>query len=497
MMAGISAKNSENKVCILEKNRSLGKKLLLTGKGRCNLTTSKEIPEIIDAFGKKGKFLYGALTRFSNQHLMLFFEKRGVKLKVERGSRVFPESDKALTILNCLRNELKKKDVKIYFNFDVAKVRINKSFALLKTFTFEESPSTSPIRPRAHGREVRATSEEAKVQNLKIKNHLFKVIGGSQAILAKKLIIATGGKSYPQTGSTGDGYRLAKKLGHTIIPLSPALSALIVNNKKVRSLAGLSLKNVKLTVLSNKKKVGAMLGEMLFTHSGISGPIVLAMSKLIFAELQKKNKIEVSIDLKPGLDVEPHGQSPWLQSTAGGTRRSLTPLRLKATRGLPFSPPSTGRTHGFRRRRVKSLRKRIQREMELIGKKEYHSLLKKLLPNSLICLAIELTAVDRNKKVGSLTRGEQKRLLTFLKGFSFKIDRVAPIETAMVTSGGVNIKEIDPKSMQSKIVPNLFFAGEIISLDGPTGGYNLQKAFSSGWVAGKFAGENQACFSSR
>lgn len=396
MMAGISAKNSENKVCILEKNRSLGKKLLLTGKGRCNLTTSKEIPEIIDAFGKKGKFLYGALTRFSNQHLMLFFEKRGVKLKVERGNRVFPESDKAITVLNCLENELKKKNVKIYFNFDVAKVRI--------------------------------------------KDHLFAIASKPKVVLAKKLIIAAGGKSYPQTGSTGDGYRLAKKLGHTIIPLSPALSALIVNNKKAQSLAGLSLKNVKLTVLSNKKRVGGLLGEMLFTHSGISGPIVLAMSKLIFAELQKKNKIEVSIDLKPGLDV-------------------------------------------------KSLKKRIQREMELIGKKEYHSLLKKLLPNSLICLTIELTAVDRNKKVGSLTRGEQKRLLTFLKGFSFKIDRVAPMETAMVTSGGVDIKEIDPKSMRSKIVPNLFFAGEIISLDGPTGGYNLQKAFSTGWVAGKFAGD--------
>ena len=394
MMAGISAKNSKNKVCILEKNNSLGKKLLLTGKGRCNLTTSKEISEIVDAFGKKGKFLYGALTRFSNQKLILFFEKRGVKLKTERGDRIFPEDDKAISILNCLKNELKEKNVKTYFNFNVIKVDVE--------------------------------------------NNLFIITSKLKLISAKKLIIATGGKSYPQTGSTGAGYKFAKELGHKTIKPTPALVSLIVLNKNLNSLAGLSLKNVNICFWAKNKIFSKEFGEMLFTHQGISGPIVLKSSKKVYEQLNKGNKVLAQIDLKPKLNKD-------------------------------------------------VLKKRIYREIQKAPKKEFQSLLKTLLPRLLISYVLKITEIDKHQKNADLTKIQIDCLINFLKNFNFEINETSPLKTAIVTSGGVDIKEINPKNMQSKIVPNLFFSGEIISLDGPTGGFNLQKAFSTGWVAGKFA----------
>ena len=392
MMAGISAKNRNNKVCILEKNSSLGKKLLLTGKGRCNLTTSKEIPEIVSAFGKKGKFLYGALTRFSNHDLVDFFENRGVKTKTERGDRVFPESNKAIDILNCLQNELKKKNIKIYFDFNAVK--------------------------------------------LTIKNNLFKVASRSQIIFTEKLIIATGGKSYPQTGSTGNGYKFAKSLGHKIIKPKPALTPLIANDKNISSLAGLSLKNVSISFFTEGGIFSEEFGEMLFTHQGISGPIVLKSSKKVYKEIIKGNRVSAKIDLKPALD--------------------------KAV-----------------------LKKRIHREIQKAPKKEYQSLLKTLLPKLLISYVLKTTKIDKHQRNADLSKDEIDCLTSFLKNFNFQINKTAPLKKAIITNGGVDIKEINPKSMQSKIIPNLFFSGEIISLDGPTGGYNLQKAFSTGWVAGK------------
>lgn len=400
MMAAISASaNNGIRVCLLEKNKSLGKKLLLTGKGRCNITSSKDISEIVEKYGKRGGFYYSALTQFSNRDLINFFNERGVKTVVERGDRVFPQSGKADMVLECLIKELKKGGVVIEYFFEVAKI--------IKTKAIFEITSS--------------------------KNGRF---------FARNVLICTGGMSYPATGSTGDGYQFAKQFGHTITPLSPALAALIVNSKKIRLLAGLSLKNINLTVLSNEKKVADIFGEMLFTHTGISGPIVLTISKLVYSELAKNNSVEVSLDLKPALDE-------------------------------------------------KKLKRRIQREIEQIGKKEYRTFLIKLLPKSLISLTMDLTAIDRHKKVGSLTRKEQERLISFLKDFKFKIDQVAPIESAIVTSGGLSITEIESKTMQSKIVPGLFFAGEVIELEGPTGGFNLQKAFSTGWVAGKLALEER------
>ena len=395
MMAGISAKNSGNKICILEKNSSLGKKLLLTGRGRCNLTTSKEIPEIINAFGPKGKFLYGALTRFSNKDLINFFESRKVKTKIERGGRVFPESNKSITILKCLKNELKKRKISLYFNFDV------------KTVTKKSS--------------------------------CFYISSKLQTIKANKIIIATGGKSYPETGSTGDGYKFAKILGHKITKAKPALVGLIVKNKKINSLAGLSLKNISIYFLTDKGVFIKEFGEMLFTHKGISGPCVLKASKDVYENLESQKEVFAKIDLKPGLDR-------------------------------------------------KKLKQRIHREISKSPKKEYQSLLKTLLPRLMINYAIHKTSIDKHKKTSQLNKPEIQRLIEFLKDLHFKIHATESLKKAIITNGGVNINEINSKNMQSKKVKNLFFAGEIINLAGPTGGYNLQKAFSTGWVAGKSAG---------
>lgn len=394
MMAGIRAKTDQNSVVILEKNQSLGKKLLLTGKGRCNLTTTKEVSQIIDAFGKKGKFLYGCLSKFSNRNLMQFFEGKGIKLKVERGKRVFPQSNKSITILNCLKRELKKNNVQIYFEFNV--------------------------------------------NSIAVKNSLFHLAGKKENILAKKLIISTGGQSYPQTGSTGDGYRFARSLGHKIIKPQPALAPLIVADKNITSLAGLSLKNVDLYFSTKDKVFLKEFGEMLFTHRGISGPIVLQSSKEVYKQIQKREKVLARIDLKPKLNKN-------------------------------------------------VLKKRIHREIHKVPKKEYQSLLKLLLPRLLISYALKMTKIDKHQKNADLTEIQINNLINFLKDFNFAITKVAPLKMAIITSGGVDINEINSKTMESKIVPNLFFAGEIIALDGPTGGYNLQKAFSTGWVAGKSA----------
>ncbi|MBU0618645.1 NAD(P)/FAD-dependent oxidoreductase [Patescibacteria group bacterium] len=392
MMAAIAA---GKKVCLIEKNQALGQKFLLTGKGRCNLTNIKEIPEFIDQFGQKGRFLYSALTKFSNQDLISFLSNRGIKTKVERGGRVFPENDQAGTILNCLKQELARKKVTIVYNFSVKKL----------------------------------TSQ----------TNLFKISSqDKEVVLAKKVVLATGGKSYPATGSTGDGYFLAKKLGHKIAPLQPALAALIVRNPEIRSLAGLSLKNVQLNISAEQTKLVSFFGEMLFTHQGISGPIVLKSSKQVFQAIKQGKQIVAAIDLKPALNE-------------------------------------------------KILKQRIYREIKKAPKKEYQSLLKTLLPKLLINLAIEKTAIEQHRKNGSLTKQEVLRLRQFLKSFSFEIHQVAPIETAIVTSGGVDVSQIDSRTMESKLVPGLFFAGEIIALDGPTGGFNLQKAFSTGYLAGQSA----------
>jgi predicted Rossmann fold flavoprotein len=393
MMAAIAAATNGVDICLLERNSSLGQKLLLTGKGRCNLTTNKTVPQIVEAFGQQGKFLYSALARFSNTDLIKFFNSRGVATKLERGGRIFPATDTAVSILNCLKKELSKLKVNVIYNFRAVKITQDKDFFKL-------------------------LSSDKKV------------------VLAKKIILATGGKSYPATGSTGDGYRLATSLGHKIIPPRSALVPLIVKDEKIRFLAGLTLKNVRLSFLGpNNKQILSLFGEMLFTHKGISGPIVLTASKTIGLNLEKGIKITASIDLKPVLDI-------------------------------------------------KTLRERIWRERQKLGKNEYQTLLKELFPKSLIPIFILKSGVKKHKKVAELTKEEIDKTIATLKDFSFSVDGVAPVESGIVTAGGVDITQIDSRSMASRVVPGLYFAGEAIGLDGPTGGFNLQKAFSTGWLAG-------------
>lgn len=393
IMTAISASQAGKRVVLVEKNKSLGKKLLLTGKGRCNLTTNKTIPEIVDAFGKKGRFLYSALSQFSNRQLIRFFESRGVKTKVERGQRVFPQSNQAQDVLNCLAYELEKLKVPVYYQTKVVKI---------------------------------TNSEGGFKLYLKSKNNLW----------CKKLVLATGGASYPGTGSTGDGYRFAKDLGHQIKTLKPALAPLFVKDKKIRALAGLDLNNIELMIKTNQKTIITRFGDMIFTHQGISGPIVLETSKHVYDLTQNQEPVVAHIDLKPAI-----------------TRNQLT--------------------------------KRIFREIHQNPKKHFQNLLKKLLPMSLIKYTVNQVKIDPHQVSHTLDKSQVKKVVDFLKDFKFKIDGVAPIETAIITSGGVDPHQIDSRSMESSIQPKLYFAGEIIALDGPTGGYNLQKAFSTGWLAGK------------
>lgn len=392
MMAAISASQNGAPVRLLEKKDSLGKKLLMTGKGRANFTNARPLDEIVAAFGRDGRWLYGALTRFSNQDLIHFFESRGVLTKIERGRRVFPTSDRATDILRCLQKGLHS--VEITFN--------------------------------------------APVRSISSHDRHFHVVSTSQTYQAGAVIIATGGLSYPETGSTGDGYRWAKNFGHTILPLKPGLNSLYVADRRLRSLAGLTLKNVLLTIWSSDQKKGEAFGELLITHQGLSGPVAYSLCKTVYDLTQDKNPCEGRLDFKPRVDKS-------------------------------------------------SLHHDLYRRIHAQGKKEACTLLKSLLPVSAIPLALRETMIDPHMKNGELSPEKVSKLIMFLKGFSFMIPHTGPISTAIVTAGGVDYHEVNPQTMESKRISGLFFAGEVIGLDGPTGGYNLQKAFSTGWAAGSAA----------
>lgn len=406
-------------IALFDSNLKLSRKLLLTGKGRCNFTNDGSIEDLISAFGKQGKFLYPAFYTFGNQQLRDYFDQLGVQSKVERGGRVFPESDHAEDIIYALQQQLKQLKVKQYFAHKLVKIsRQKEGFGLL----FENG----------------------------------------QFYLAKNLVIATGGKSYPQTGSTGDGYRFAKQFGHTIISPQPALSALYTKENFVAQLAGLSLKNVelnffareqtshqvqnlhdKLTVFKNQsshakpaKPFFSIFGEMLFTHKGISGPIVLTASKYVGEKIAQGFLIEATINLKP----------------------ALNDLQLKA---------------------------RLERELIDLHHKELQTLLKNLLPKSLIPVFLAQTKLSAHQKIAKLLPRDIQTIIDYLQNFPLTIQQLAPIEQAIVTTGGVALNEVDPQTLQSKLQANLYFAGEILDLDAPTGGFNLQMSFSTGYLAGK------------
>jgi predicted Rossmann fold flavoprotein len=394
MMAAIAA-SDKHEVVLLEKNEKLGKKLFITGKGRCNITNAKNIGEFFEYIPRNPYFLYSALYSFTNEDTMNFFNNSGVKLKVERGDRVFPESDKSSDIINAFQIELHKKNVKVSFNSSVKKMHLD-------------------------GNTIKAVELQDKT-----------IIKGDYFILC------TGGVSYPRTGSTGEGITMSKELGHNIMELRPSLVPITLKEEWIKDLQGLSLKNVELKIInSSGKTLFKDFGEMLFTHFGISGPIVLSASGVVRAD----EKLRVVINLKPALSFD-------------------------------------------------ELDKRIQSDFSKYSNKDFKNSLDDLLPQKLVSTIIRLSGVDENKKVNLITRDERRGLAKLLQGLTFDINGLRPVEEAIVTAGGVDTKEIDPSTMKSKLIENLYFAGEVIDVDAYTGGYNIQIALSTGHLAGSRVGE--------
>ena len=395
-----SARNGDN-VILIEKNNSLGKKLLITGKGRCNITSSIDISDFIKNVPGNGKFLYSAFQNFTNIDIIKLIEENGIKVKEERGNRIFPVTDNAKDVLMCFEKELRKyKNIEIRLNTKVKEI-------------LEEN------------KEVRGILLES-----------------GEKLLASKVIIATGGKSYPLTGSTGDGYKMASKLGHTVEKIRGSLVPLTADKILCQSMQGLSLRNVKIQIkdLEKNKKIYEDFGEMLFTHFGISGPTILSSSAHLLRykeidRLLKENKIKLIIDLKPALSEE-------------------------------------------------ELDKRIRRDFEEFINKEFKNSLEKLLPKKMIESVINLSGINPIKKVNEITKEERKNLVNLIKNFEVSIDGFRPVEEAIVTAGGISVKEINPKTMESKLVNGLYFAGEVIDVDAYTGGFNLQIAYSTGYTAG-------------
>ncbi len=400
LIASISASKSGDDVILLEKENSLGRKLLITGKGRCNITSSIPMNEFIENTPGNGRFLYSAFENFSNKDIIELLEKNGVKVKEERGNRIFPVSDKSQDVLNALIKEVKGQNVKIRLNTKVIDILVNDK-------------------------------------------NVIGVMCENEKIFADKVILATGGKSYPLTGSDGSGYILAEKLGHTIVAPRGSLVPMTAEKKKCEAMQGLSLRNVKIVIKDTEKdkKIYEDFGEMLFTHFGVSGPTILSSSAHILRyknveKLLKENKIKLIIDLKPALTEE-------------------------------------------------QLDLRIRRDFDNLKNKQFKNSLDKLLPKKMINEVIVLSKIEPEKMVNAITKEERKRLVKLLKEFEIVLTGFRPIEEAIITAGGVSIKEINPKTMESRIISGLYFAGEIIDVDSYTGGFNLQIAYSTGYTAGQ------------
>jgi predicted Rossmann fold flavoprotein len=389
MMAAIAAAD-KNRVVLLEANDKLGKKLYITGKGRCNITNAKDISEFFDYIPGNPHFMYSSLYTFTNEDTMKFFKDLGVELKVERGDRVFPNSDKSSDIINAFHEALRKHSVEVKLKSKVKSIEMEDS--LIKNVLLEDGT----------------------------------IIEGDA------FIICTGGVSYPLTGSKGDGLTFAKAVGHKIVKLKPSLVPIELKEPWVKELMGLSLKNVKFKILEGKKVLFEDFGEMLFTHFGISGPIVLSGSRVV----AENKALTASINLKPALTEE-------------------------------------------------ELDKRLQKDFQKNINKDFKNSLDELLPQKLIEVIIRLSEIEESKKVNVITKEERKRLVHLIQNFEFIIKGLRPVEEAIVTAGGVDTKEIDPSTMRSKLIQNLYFAGEVIDVDAYTGGYNIQIALSTGYLAGK------------
>ena len=395
MMAAGRAAELGAKVLLLEKMNRTGKKILITGKGRCNITNYADRDVFIKSFPGNGAFLFSALSTFTNFDLVNFFHNRGVETKVERGERVFPVSDDAADVVKVLEKYVRENGGKIITDSSVTDIM----------------------------------TADGHIIGVKTNN--------GQTYLAERVILATGGASYPTTGSTGDGYELARRLGHTIIPLRPALVPLDIKEAWVRDLQGLALKNVSAKAYLGDQLLDEDFGEMLFTHFGVSGPIILTISGKIAEVLHTKpNKpLKISINLKPALSVE-------------------------------------------------QLDDRLQRDFAEFSRKQFKNALDKLLPQKLIPVFINLSGIAADKPVNQITRTEREGLIKLLTDFRVTVAKTRPLNEAIVTAGGVHVREINPKTMESKLVSGLHFAGEVIDIDGYTGGFNLQAAFSTGYAAG-------------
>ena len=404
IMAAITAAEFGNKVILLEKMERLGRKLLITGKGRCNITSSLPIDDFIQNVPGNGQFLYSCFKNYSNKDIIQFLKSQGLEVKEERGNRVLPVSDKALDVLNCFKKRLNELNVQVIYNTKVTKI-------------------------------IPSDKEDNVLQVKTEDNKVFDT---------EKVILATGGKSYPLTGSTGDGYKIVEKLGHTVTKIKPSLVPLECYDKKLcKDLQGLSLKNVKIEIknMQNNKEIYEDFGEMLFTHFGVSGPTILSGSAHLVRyknidNLLESRQVILKIDFKPALSEE-------------------------------------------------KLDERILRDFSEFKNKQFKNSLEKLLPQKLIPVIIEKSRINPDKKVNEITKIERKNLIKILKNFELTISGFRPINDAIITSGGINIKEINPKTMESKIIPGLYFAGEIIDVDAYTGGFNLQIAYSTGYTAGK------------
>ncbi len=394
MMAAIRAAECGAQVTLFEKMPRLGRKLGITGKGRCNLTNAADVDEVVKNLPGNGKFLYSALRNFTPADTVSFFEGLGVATKVERGGRVFPVSDDAKEVIDALTRRLAELGVNVRTN----------------------SPVTEII------------AENKKIVGVEVGGQIFK---------ADVVILATGGASYPATGSTGDGFKFARRLGHTVTELLPALVPL-ETEEDVKALQGLSLRNVRVKLLADGKKIAELFGEMLFTHFGVSGPIILTLSRQAAKLLAEKKFVELEINLKP----------------------ALTPEQLDA---------------------------RILRDFDKFKRKAIKNALGDLLPAKLIPPILDLAYLPEDKRVDAITVAERRRLIENLRGMSLTITRTRPIAEAIVTSGGVSTKELDPRTMQSKIIDGLYIVGEVADVDGFTGGFNLQAAWAMGNAAGTFA----------
>lgn len=404
MMAAITAARYGGqkgcRVILLEKNEKLGKKLYITGKGRCNLTNACDMDSFFQKVISNPKFLYGAYNQFDAYDAIDFFEKLGLKTKIERGSRVFPLSDKSSDVISVLKKELERLNVDVRYKCEADEI----------------------------------ITKDGSFDGIRLKS--------GEILCGDAVIIATGGLSYPLTGSTGDGYRFAENAGHTVTELSPSLVPLYVAEEYVKDLMGLTLKNVSIKVRAGQKLIYEDFGELLFTHFGLSGPVILSASRHIIPYIKGGRAITVSIDLKPALDD-------------------------------------------------KQLDARILKDFEKFKNKQFKNSLNLLLPNKLIDVIIPLSSINSEKQVNSITKEERQRLVHLLKNLTFTVTGLAPYSQAVITKGGVDVREVNPATMESKLVKNLYFAGEVLDLDALTGGFNLQIAWTTGYLAGKSAGERE------